>query len=279
MRNISLGRYVPYNTVVHKLDARVKLFSMVALVIVLFANIKIPGFVLLSVLTLILLKVSKVGMKTFLKAMKTMFFMYFLLMIFNVFVYRTGSIAFYIGDYAIYTNAILQSSYIFFRLILMLAFTMILTTTTKPLDMTYAVEFYLYPLKVFRFPYQEVAMIISIALRFIPTLLDETNKIMNAQASRGVNYENGKLKERVSSIISLMVPLFVASFEHSDELANAMVARGYNPKAKRTRYRKFKINYMDIICSLIVVGIIVLSLFAAPITQNIVEGLGYSYAL
>lgn len=279
MRNIALGRYVPYNTIIHRMDARVKLISMIALVIVLFTNLELPGFCLLTLFTIILLKVSKVGIKSFLRTAKTMVFMFLLLCLFNVFIIREGTVAFYVGDYAIYTNAILQSSYIFFRLALMLAFTMILTSTTKPLDMTYAVEFYLKPLGYLHFPYQRVAMTISIALRFIPTLMDETNKIMNAQASRGVNYETGKLKEKVSSIISLIIPLLVASLEHSDQLADAMVVRGYNPDAKRTRYRKFSIKTRDIVSIIFVIGIIVLGIYATDLTVIIFERLGYKYAL
>ena len=205
--------------------------------------------------------------------------MFLLLCLFNVFIIRSGTVAFYVGNYAIYTNAILESSYIFFRLALMLAFTMILTSTTKPLDMTYAVEFYLRPLGYLRFPYQRVAMTISIALRFIPTLMDETHKIMNSQASRGVNYETGKLKEKVSSIISLIIPLLAASIEHSDQLADAMVVRGYNPDAKRTRYRKFSIKARDVISIIFVIGIIVLGIYATDLTIIILERLGYTYAL
>jgi energy-coupling factor transport system permease protein len=261
------------------MDARVKLISMIALVVLLFTNLELPGFGLMTLFVLILLKVSKVGYKSFFKTAKTMLFMFLLLCLFNVFIIRTGSVAFYVGDYAIYTNAILQSSYIFFRLLLMLAFTMILTSTTKPLDMTYAVEFYLRPLGYLKFPYQKVAMTISIALRFIPTLMDETNKIMNAQSSRGVNYESGGLKEKVGSIISLIIPLLVASLEHSDQLADAMVVRGYNPDAKRTRYRKFKIAARDIISIILVIGIIVVGIYAKDFTVMILERLGYTYAL
>lgn len=279
MRNIALGRYVPYNTVIHRMDARVKLISMIALVVILFTNLELPGFALMMLFVLVLLKVSKVGYKLFLKTAKTMVFMFLLLCLFNVFIIRTGSVAFYIGDYAIYTNAILQSSYIFFRLLLMLAFTMILTSTTKPLDMTYAVEFYLRPLGYLKFPYQKVAMTISIALRFIPTLMDETNKIMNAQSSRGVNYESGGLKEKVGSIISLIIPLLVASLEHSDQLADAMVVRGYNPDAKRTRYRKFKIAARDILSIILVIGIIIAGIYAKDLTIMVLERLGYTYAL
>ena len=129
----------------------------------------------------------------------------------------------------------------------MISITCILTATTKPLDLTYALEWYLAPLKVIHFPTHEIAMTISIALRFIPTLLDETFRIMKAQTSRGVYFKNGSLKEKVRAITSLIVPLFLSAFQRSEDLANAMESRGYDPTAKRTRYRMMHWRWQDTI--------------------------------
>lgn len=260
MKNIALGRYVPFDTVIHKLDPRIKLFILVMLTIAVFNPIGMYGFVFLSLFTLVILILSKIKIRTFFKSLKAMWFMLLLLLIFNVLFIRTGEVLFSIGSFLIYKEAIFQSLYIFFRLSLMLAFTMILTSTTKPLDITYAIEFYLTPLKVFKFPSHEVAMIISIALRFIPTLLDETSRLMNAQASRGVDYENGSLKEKIGAVISLIIPLFISSFQRSDELASAMVVRGYNPEGKRTRYKVYKIKWKDVISFLLIIAIFVVSI-------------------
>ena len=123
------------------------------------------------------------------------------------------------------------------------------------LDLTYSLEWYLIPLRVVKFPTHEVAMTISIALRFIPTILDETNRIMKAQSSRGADFERGGLIKRFKAIISLIVPLFISAFERSGQLAEAMEARGYDPRAKRTRYRILKFHYSDIL-SFITVGVI-----------------------
>ena len=135
------------------------------------------------------------------------------LMIINVFAPPAGAIniAFNIGKVTIYWEAILQSLKIILRLVLMLTLTMILTATTKPLDLTYALEWFLTPLKLIKFPAHEVAMTISIALRFIPTLLDETDRIMKAQESRGVDFKHGKVSSRLKAIISLIIPLFISS--------------------------------------------------------------------
>jgi energy-coupling factor transport system permease protein len=148
---------------------------------------------------------------------------------------------------------------------------LILTTSTKPLDLTYAIEWYLAPLKKLRFPSHEVAMTISIALRFIPTLLEEAMRIMNAQASRGVDFVHGKMAEKIRAIISLIVPLFISSFQRSEELANAMEARGYNPLATRTRYRQLAWKNIDTlslsIVLLVFIGILLLQIIDFNITD------------
>ena len=137
--------------------------------------------------------------------------------------------------------------------------------SSKPMDMTYAFEWYMTPLKPIHFPVHEIAMTLSIALRFIPTLLDETDRIMKAQASRGVDFNHGGIFKRFGAIIALIIPLFVSALERSEELANAMIVRGYDPKAKRTRYRLLRFSWRDIIAFLFIgaifAGIIVLFVF------------------
>jgi energy-coupling factor transport system permease protein len=176
-----------------------------------------------------------------------------------------GNIWFTIGTFAIRDIAIYQTLYIFLRLVLMIALTTVLTASTKPLDLTYAIEWYMAPLKYVRFPVHEIAMTISIALRFIPTLLDETGRIMRAQESRGVDFKGGKLKEKLRAIVALIVPLFVSALQRSDELANAMIARGYDPRAKRTRYRILRFTWRDtvvLISSLVILtGVILLLVY------------------
>ena len=156
-------------------------------------------------------------------------------------------IAFHIGTYPVYWDAFYQAGYIILRLVMMISLTMILTSTTKPMDLTYAFEWYMYPLRAIKFPVSEIAMTLSIALRFIPTLLDETDRIMKAQSSRGVDFNHGGFGKRIKAIISLIIPLFVSAIERSEELSNAMEARGYDPRGKRTRYRILRFSWRDII--------------------------------
>lgn len=252
MASITLGRYVPYPSLIHQLDPRVKLFAMVALMTSVFlrfdsvwTNLMMYGLIFILITSL--LHLAHIRLRTMFRQLKALWFMMVFLLIVNLLVPNTSEIAdyFLIGSIRIYWSALLQTFYILFRLVLMIGLTLMLTGTTRPLDLTYAIEWYLLPLKVVRFPTHEVAMTIAIALRFIPTLLDETLRIMKAQASRGVDFIHGKLKEKVRAIVSLIVPLFISAFQRSEELANAMEARGYDPFAKRTRYRQLKWRSKD----------------------------------
>lgn len=135
----------------------------------------------------------------------------------------------------------------FFKIFTLIILSTILTSTTTSIELTYALEDLLFPLKIFRFPVNEFAMILSITIRYIPTLLIETHRIMNAQAARGVDFQNGRLKDKVNSITSLVIPMFSVAFRKADELAFAMEARGYNPRYLRSRYRHFSLKLSDMI--------------------------------
>jgi len=257
MNNISLGRYIPYDTIIHRLDPRTKILVMILMLVSVFLPIGYIGFASLLVLVFILLKVARIKVSSIYKSLKPMWFMMIFILIINMFLIQDGEVLFVLFNRPFYIKAFTQTLMIIIRLVLMISITTVLTATTKPLELTYGLEFYMYPLKVIKFPTHEIAMTISIALRFIPTILEETQKIMKAQASRGVDLQDGSLKEKIGSIISLIIPLFISAFQRSEELANAMEARGYNPSAKRTRYRKLKFtakDFVSLFVSLIVLG-------------------------
>lgn len=264
MANISLGRYAPYDTPLHRLDPRTKLISMIFLMITIFfsfgstwTNLILYG--VLAVFIYILMRISKIGLRQLFRQLKMMWFMMLFLFIINLFTIKESLMIYIPGvgtidhfvipgiRWTIYISAIVNTFYIVVRLALMISLTLILTSTTKPMDLTYALEWLMTPFKYLRLPVHEIAMTISLALRFIPTLLDETERIMKAQASRGVDFQDGKLKEKIGAIVSLIIPLFISSFQRSDELANAMEARGYDPSKKRTRYRVLKWHVRDFI--------------------------------
>lgn len=254
MTSVTLGRYAPFNTFIHRLDARDKIVCLILLMVAIFFGFSswamtflISG--LLLVVILVIMLISRTSILSLLSSLKYMWFMLLFLLIVNIIAPPTSSgtlnVSFYLWDYPIYWESIFQSIKIIIRLILMVALTMILTSTTKPLDLTNALEWFMSPLRLIKFPTHEVAMTISIALRFIPTLLDETNRIMKAQSSRGIDYERGGLGQKFRAIIALIIPLFVSAFQRSEELANAMEARGYNPRAKRTKYRELHWTWKD----------------------------------
>ena len=261
MKQLALGRYIPYDTIIHRLDPRAKIIGLGALLIAIFLPMTAWGYGLLIAFTLLLLKLTKVKLVSVYRSLKPMWFMMLFLFVFNVLLVRSGEILFTIFGYSVYQNAIIQTISIFLRLSMMVSITTVLTASTKPLDLTYGLESLFSPLKVIRFPAHEIAMTISIALRFIPTLLEETEKIMKAQASRGVDLNEGKLNEKITAIVSLIIPLFISSFQRSEDLANAMEARGYNPSGKRTRYRLLKWANHDtgaLIIVLLIAGITLL---------------------
>ena len=202
-----------------------------------------------------------------------MWFMVLFIFILNLFIVKQGT-PWHVWKITIYSDAVYSTLKIVYRLVLLISTSTIFTATTKPLDITIAIE------DLFGFLKKVVnvhilSMTISIALRFIPTILDETYRIMKAQASRGVDFVHGKLKEKALAVTSLIIPLFISAFARSDDLANAMEARSYDPYAKRTRYRKLKWNKKDTIMLsltlLLLIGFITLSILKVPL-DSIVLG-------
>ncbi len=255
MNNISFGRYTSFNTFVHKVDPRSKLFILVLLMVTVFLQFHFWSTTLVLsgvylVLMIIMMLIARINFFDLFKSLKSMWFLALFLLAIYVFIPNQNYVhlAYRFNDsYGIYWDAFYQCGYIILRLILVLCLTMTLTATTKPMDLTYSFEWYMTPLKVVHFPVHEIAMTLSIALRFIPTLLDETDRIMKAQASRGVDFNRGGVFKRFKAIISLIIPLFVSAIQRSEELSDAMEARGYDPRAKRTRYRRLIFSWRDII--------------------------------
>ena len=261
MNNLTFGRFSPYNTFTHRLDPRNKIFLMIILFVSVFLKVTVWSSTLIisGCLFLFLIGVmlfSKVSVISLLKSLGAMWFLFIFLLVIYMFVpnptYPSNHVAFTINNYPVYYDAFIQWGYIVIRLMMMLMVTMILTSTTKPMDLTYGLEWYLTPLKIIKFPSHIVAMTLSIALRFIPTLIDETNRIIKAQSSRGVDFNHGGIFKRFKAIFALIIPLFVSAISRSEELSDAMEARGYDPYAKRSRYRILKFHWCDLLALLIV---------------------------
>ena len=213
MSSVTFGRYTFHNTFIHRLDARNKIFLMILCMVGIFFQFKMWSTALFLsglyfIALIILMIISKVNFLSLFKSLAGMWMFIIILMAIYIFIPNNNyylPTAFTIGSLQVKWDAFCQSGYIILRLILMISLTMVLTSTTKPMDMTYAFEWYLLPLKPLRFPTHEVAMTLSIALRFIPTLLDETERIMKAQASRGVDFNRGGLFKRFAAVVSLII--------------------------------------------------------------------------
>ena len=278
MASMTFGRYTFRETYVHHLDARNKIFLMILFMVGIFFQFHMWSTALLLsglyfVILLVIMVFSRVSFFSLFKSLAGMWMFIIILMAIYIFIPNNNyylPTAFTVGSLEVKWDAFCQTGYILLRLILMISLTMVLTSTTKPMDMTYAFEWYMTPLKVIKFPAHEIAMTLSIALRFIPTLLDETERIMKAQASRGVDFNHGGLFKRFGAVIALIIPLFVSALERSEELANAMIVRGYDPRAKRTRYRLLKFTWRDAIAFILIAGLFagIIVLFVLDTKEN-----------
>ena len=263
--NITIGKYVPGNTFVHRLDPRVKLLTNIMFIILVFIT---KSFIIESIMLapiIFAFIVSGLRKKQLLTSLIPVIFIGIFLFFINMLVIKsTGRVNLHIyysfGNLAISNLAIYRTLLIMFRIYIMILVTTILTATTRPMGLTRAIEDLLWPLKLLFVPVHIIAMIISIALRFIPTLLEESQRIMKAQASRGVDFKNGNIKSKTKSIITLMIPLFVSAFAKAEDLGNAMETRGYEPYEKRTKYREYPINFLDIFvfCLICMLSLIVI---------------------
>ncbi len=258
MNNMVFGKYIPIDSFMHRLDPRAKLIGLFLMIAAVFIPKSWWAFLAIAVIEAIALLLAKIGIKMIAQSFKPMIMMMIFLLVINVLTLRTGDVLFMIGSIPVHHDAVFNTLFVVARLLLMISITTLLTATTKPLDLTLGIEWILKPLEAFRFPTHEIAMMVSIALRFIPTIIEETIRIMNAQKSRGVDFENGSLAQKVTSILSLIVPLFSVAFERAYELADAMEARGYVPGAERTRYHILKFRLTDylfiLICAAVLAG-------------------------
>ncbi len=265
MNNIVLGQYVPLDSFFHRLDPRSKIVAMFFMLIAIFIPTGWWGYVVIGAILVACILASKLQFSYVLKTLRPMTTMMIFLLIINILVVRTGDLWLSIGPLKIYSDAITQTVYVVVRIALMIMVTTLLTATTKAMDMTMGIEDLLVPFEKIGVPTHDIAMMISLALRFIPTLIEEAQRIMKAQASRGVDIENGKFAEKIKGILALIIPMFVSCFQRADDLADAMDARGYVVGAKRVRYRQlhFKVaDYLLMIGSgLILVGAIIVAIW------------------
>ncbi len=242
--DITLGQFLPGNSPLHRMDPRTKIILTLLYMISLFFISNISAFVLVAVLMLIVLKVSGIPVKFILKSIKPLYFFVIFTAVLNIFM-TDGTYLFRYGWFHISLEGIYTTIIMSLRIILLVGGSSLLTYTTSPIVLTDGIERLLKPLEKIKFPAHELAMMMTIALRFIPTIIEETDKIIKAQTARGADFDTGGLIKKAKAMIPLLIPLFVSSFRRADELALAMECRGYHGGEGRTKLKQLKLAKVD----------------------------------
>ncbi|MGM9886921.1 MULTISPECIES: energy-coupling factor transporter transmembrane protein EcfT [unclassified Lactococcus] len=259
--NMLMGRYIPGNSVIHKMDPRSKLLVIIAFIAVIFLAHDWFGYALLLVYTFLGVWLSKIPITYFLKGLRPMIGIILFTVIFQMLFTPGSHVIFHFWIFQLSIESMINAVYIFFRFVLIIFMSTILTLTTPPLTLADGIETGLSPLKKIKVPVHELGLMLSISLRFIPTLMDDTTMIMNAQKARGMDFGEGNLLQKIKSVIPILIPLFVSSFRRADDLAIAMESRGYQGGDGRTKYRQLKWRTCDswLILSIIAVaGLLIL---------------------
>ncbi len=245
LRDVTLGQFFPGNSLLHKLDPRTKLICVVLYIVALFTANSILTYALLLILLVACIKISRVGWHAILNGMKPVFIILVFTGILNLFYTSGGTELVHFWVFTITSSGLERAVFMVVRIMMLISGTFLMTYTTSPIALTDGLESLLTPLKKIKAPVHELTMIMSMALRFIPTLIEETDKIMSAQKARGADFESGNLIQKVKSMVPLMVPLFVSAFRRADELAVAMECRCYHGGEGRTRMKQLHMQQRD----------------------------------
>ena len=266
MRDVTLGQYFPCDSVLHRLDPRLKIVSLIAFIVLTFCTFNFYSLAVVGAFVIAIILMSRVPLKMYLKSLKVIIIIVVITSLLNLF-YGQGEPIFEWWIFRVTLEGIYNAIFVCTRIVCLILFSSALTFTTSPNDLTDALERLMKPLKVFHIKVHEIAMMMTIALRFVPTLLEETAKIMAAQKARGADMESGNLVARAKALIPILVPLFVSSFRRAYELAVAMECRCYQGGDGRTRMKQLKLqkrDYLSMLISLLVIAGVVLCNFFLP---------------
>lgn len=244
LKDITFGQYYPSNSVIHFLDARLKILLSIAFMVVVFCTGNFYGYIAITVFMLLIVKLSKIPLGYMLKGIKPLIFFIVLTAFLNMFL-TGGTVLFKLGFLKVTYEGLYYASFMVIRILFLVLGTSMLTYTTSPIRLTDGIEALLRPFSKIGLPSHELAMMMSIALRFIPTLLEETDKIMKAQTARGADFESGNIIRRAKALIPLLVPLFISAFRRADDLAVAMECRCYRGGEGRTKLHELKFKKND----------------------------------
>ncbi|MBQ4444465.1 MAG: energy-coupling factor transporter transmembrane protein EcfT [Clostridia bacterium] len=264
MKDVVFGQYYPSDSGVHHMDARAKVLLMLAYVVLIFFVDSFVGYFAYLVFVLTVALIAKVPLRTLFRSVKGVAILVVFISIINVFFSGLGEPLWKWWILSVSVESLLHAAKMALRILLLVMGPAILTYTTTPMELTDAIESLLSPLKLVRFPVRDVAVIMSIALRMVPTLMEETDRIMLAQKARGASLDSGNIFKRVKALVPILIPLFVGAFRRAEELALALDARCYNASPKRTRYRVLRLTWRDL------VGLLVFGVLLTVIVLNLV---------
>ncbi|MBB5173733.1 CbiQ family ECF transporter T component [Texcoconibacillus texcoconensis] len=245
MNKLILGRYFPGDSWLHRLDPRSKLIAGVAFIFIIFLADSLQAFALLWVFTLFVMRLSGVGFRTYVRGVRPLIWLILFATLMQM-LFRTGGATFVDwGPITISEYGIINGFYVFCRFVLIIFFSTVVTLTTKPIDLTDGIGSLLRPLRKLKVPVDELALMLSISLRFIPNLMDETQRIMDAQRARGTQFGEGSLIQQMKTLVPIFLPLFASSLNRAEDMANAMEVRGYQSGTKRSTFRQLSWKRID----------------------------------
>ena len=255
MDKVVFGQYYPTGSIVHRLDPRIKLLAVIAYIVTVFFLVDYVMYAAVFLFVIAVSLVAKIPLKVLLRTVRTIVFLVLITSVINLF-FTTGEVLWVEWKFIkIYKEGVEHAIKLALRLILLMLFPSLLTLTTTPMELTDALESLMSPLKLIKVPVHAIALIMSIALRMIPILMEETNKIMLAQKARGADFDTGGALKKAKAMIPILVPLFVGAFRRADELALAMDARCYSSVANRTKYKVMKLTVKDLVASLVCIAV------------------------
>lgn len=260
MKDVTFGQYYPANSIVHRLNPAIKIVILIAYIVALFLVKKFAfyGLALCFCFLVVTIILAKTPPLKVLKSIKGVLFLVIFSAVLNIFFNREGTplVEKWLGFITITDKGLIYAGFLTARLILLVFSASILTLTTTPVDLADGIETLMYPLKWIKFPVHEFALIMSIALRFIPTLMDETDRIIKAQKARGADFESGNIFKKAKALIPVLIPLLISSFRRADELGDAMDARCYAGSKKRTKYKRLTLGWFDVVSFILTGGLV-----------------------
>lgn len=262
---IVFGSYVPVKSILHRLDPRIKLIMCIIYVILIFFVNNFLAAIWLLLALLAAIKLSNVGLRQYWQGIKPLFLIILITVAFQILFSSGGKTYWHWEIMAITHDGLINSLIIFYRFIVIITASTVLTATTQTFQIADALAWLMKPLQIIKVPVNQITLMLSIALRFVPTIMDETNKIMKAQRARGINFNAENLLTRIKHLVPILIPLFVNSFKRAEELATAMEARGYDPNAPRTHYRQLVWHKNDawagLVLLIVTVGLVCIRIF------------------